>query len=61
MENFEKFCYQTNDLMADAIKWKKIATNASNETERSLAKEIADGLHEKYKKANEVLVKMFME
>ena len=64
MENkkhFEDICYQTNDLMADAMKWKCIANHSESESERSLAKEMAENLYAMYKKGNEMLLKKFME
>jgi len=60
-EHCEKLCYQTMDLIKDAMKWKDLAAHAETEPERMMAKEIAENMCAHYKKAHEMLLKKYVE
>ena len=57
MENLENFCYQTNDLYKDAVKWKEIAKTAPSSTERDAANEVANVLFSWHSKMHDSLIK----
>jgi hypothetical protein len=58
-DEFDKMVYQVHDLLCDAKKWNHISKSTENEKMKMFAEEMSEELHEKYKEAHDLLMKMY--